>query len=413
MGQTARSQRHLSAAGVWLGALGCFALAGLTGALFRFGLVSGLPFGLQFAHLRHAHSHLMYFGWATPTLIALIGAHLMQQQSRATPYFPRLSIALVWLGLLAYPPFLLFGYESAPLGQAHVPLASIAAALTIVAWYIFAGRYRQATGAGPRPLPVRLWDAALIFMLLASLGAWGRVLLIALHVTDPFWSAALVHLFLDLFSDGWFILALLGVAYAVLPDDPPPAARLATRLVVAGLPVTFLLGVPVTLVPSLLRTVAGAGGALVGIGLLWHVGLLWPRLGRGWRLALAFLALKASSQIAMGIPGVAAWAEGAGLRIPYLHWLLLGFVTLGLIEAAAQTWGQAAAPARRWFAGAILALQGSLLPLTGLWPPALAGKWAPVLAAWATLLPPSVAIVMLWQLWRRHAVLPPVSEEQR
>ena len=45
----------------------------------------------------------------------------------------------------------------------------------------------------------------------------------------------------------------------------------------------------------------------------------------------------------------AALAEAiAGLRIPYLHWLLLGFITLGLVSAAQEKWGEEAIPGRRW-----------------------------------------------------------------
>lgn len=58
----------------WFSALGVFVLAGLTGAFMRFGLIYGFPWGLQYANIRHAHSHTMYFGWVTPALMALIAA---------------------------------------------------------------------------------------------------------------------------------------------------------------------------------------------------------------------------------------------------------------------------------------------------------------------------------------------------
>jgi len=380
---------------VWFGTLGCFVLAGATGALLRFGFLYGLPGGLQFTNVLHAHSHLMYFGWVTPALIALVGTHLARQQDRARAHFSHIGLVVLGLALLAYVPYLLYGYQSVPVGRGRVPLATIAASLNILAWYAFAARYMQVTRGQPRPLPVRLWDAALVFMVLASLGAWGRAALVALHVEDPFWAAAFVHLFLDLFSDGWFVLELLGVAYALLSGPPPSTARWATRLVVVGLPATFLIGVPLSVTPPLWRWVAGAGGVLVGLGLLWHIALLWPRLGNGWRVALAFLGLKAVGELGTSFPAVAAWAENNGLRIPYLHWLLLGFVTLGLVEAAAQTWGKAAAPGRRWLAFTVIAAQASLLPLTGLWPPTLAGRWELIVAAWAAILPVSVVVVML------------------
>jgi hypothetical protein len=57
---------------VWLTALGIFILAASTGAFMRFAMILGFPFGLMFTNVRHAHSHLMYFGWVTPALMGLI-----------------------------------------------------------------------------------------------------------------------------------------------------------------------------------------------------------------------------------------------------------------------------------------------------------------------------------------------------
>ncbi len=75
------TMRHLQR---WLwAALGCFILAGSTGALFRFGMaLGGLPFGLDFGNVRDGHSHLMYFGWVTPALMALIATHLSAATGR-------------------------------------------------------------------------------------------------------------------------------------------------------------------------------------------------------------------------------------------------------------------------------------------------------------------------------------------
>lgn len=47
---------------IWKAALVGFIIAGATGSLMRFGMIHGYPAGLQFVNVRHAHSHLMYFG---------------------------------------------------------------------------------------------------------------------------------------------------------------------------------------------------------------------------------------------------------------------------------------------------------------------------------------------------------------
>lgn len=401
----------------WAAALVCFLLAGSTGALNRFWLVYGFPAGLQFVNVRHAHSHLMYFGWVTPALMALIATWLPTLTGRAlSPWVRRAVAVTVVMALLAYPPFLLFGYTAAEIAGRRLPLGVIAASLNILAWYLFIGLYLRATWRVPRDRALRLWDAALAFQVLASLGAWGRGVLVGLKVTDPFWTDAAVHLFLDLFSDGWFVLTLLGLAYAAHPHASSSISRWSTRLVILGLPVTFLLGIPVMLVPTGPRLVAGIGGALVAAGLLASVGALWPAVthrpgtGSGWRVPLVFLGIKAVGELGIAAPAVALWAERAGLRISYLHWLLLGFVTLGVIAAARDGWGPALVAGRRWMTAAVLLLLVSLVPLTQLWPAAWGGRWTLLMAAWAAWGP---VIAAAWMLVHVLSLLPATRSTPR
>lgn len=57
---------------IWGGALVLFIVAGVTGVFFRFGVAYGWTGGLNLENIRHAHSHLMYFGWGTPLLMGLL-----------------------------------------------------------------------------------------------------------------------------------------------------------------------------------------------------------------------------------------------------------------------------------------------------------------------------------------------------
>ena len=389
-------QKELEFRVFWLAGLACFVLAGSTGALFRFSLLYGPPAGLDLGNVRHAHSHLMYFSWVTPALMALIGSWLPRLTGCAFRRGLRWLIGLtIVLGLLAYPPFLLYGYTVAEIGKARLPLSMIAASANALTWYLFAALYARTTWGLVRSLALRLWDAGIGFLLLATAGAAGRGVLVALDVSDPFWQAATVHLFLDLFSDGWVMLALLGLLYAIYPTIKPSYTGLATRLIIIGLPVTFLLGVPVSLVPPTARLVAGVGGVLVAVGLLLHIRALWPHVASLWRVPLAFGALKALVQLGISIPPLAHWVERMSLRIPYLHWLLLGFVTLSLVAAAVETWPSILIRHYRWIVAAILLLQLSLLPLTGFWPAAWRGQWVLILAAWSALAPVVAAVGLL------------------
>jgi hypothetical protein len=391
---------------VWPAALVCFLLAGAAGSLWRFGVLYGLPAGLEFANLRHAHSHLMYFGWVTPALMALIATWLPTTTGRTAGRGFAWTIGLVCIfALSTFPLFLLYGYAPVSLGSGRLPLALIASSLNILAWYAFAGYYLAHTWKVQRNLTLLFWDAAMGFLLLASLGAWGRALLAVLQVSDPFWGdpfwgLAMVHLFLDSFSEGWFVLGLLGCLTALRGVS---RSRLMSRglwLMVAGLPVIFLLSLPEHLVPAAARWTAGLGGALVGMGTLMCVGALWKGAPDGWRsierLFLAFLALRSAAMIVYSLPLAAVWLNMQGLRIPYLHILSLGFVTLALVYAAGRTW-QVRARGEWWMVAAVITLLVSLAPFTGLWPSAWTGAWMLGMAAWISLLP---LLVGAWMLAR-------------
>ncbi|MCA9969296.1 MAG: hypothetical protein KC425_03725 [Anaerolineales bacterium] len=362
----------------WLAALAVFVLADSTGAFMRFGAIHGM-LGLQFTNLRHAHSHLMYFGWATPALMALIAAGLPRLTHR--PVSPRFRLA-IWLtiaaGLLAYVPFLLYGYRPAVIAGRALPLSVMAAGLNVLTWYGFAWLYWRHTRGVARRRALRLWDTAVLFLIASTLGAAGLPAMTFLGIQNAFWNAAFTHVFLDLFSEGWFVLALLGVIVAAHPAAARhPWSATGHDLLVVGLPLIFLLYMPLHVVPAGLRWVASLGGLLAAAGLLLYVAVLWRAAGKAWRVPLAFLALKAVAQLGLLLPAVARWSELVGLRVSYLHWLLLGVISVGLVTAAQAHWGVVSARGRRAFAGAVLLLVGTLLPLTQLWPASA------VIAAWS------------------------------
>ncbi len=380
---------------LFFAAVAVFLLAALTGAFMRFGILYGMA-GLSYTNVRHAHSHLMYFGWVTPALMALLAAHLPRLTGKpATPTatMPRLIGLVIGLGLLAYVPFILFGYTSAEIGGARLPLSVMAASLNVLAWYAFAVVYRRQSAGAPPSRPLWLWNAAVAFLLLSTLGVIGLPIVILTGVEDPFWSIFFTHLFLDLFSEGWLVLGVLGLAYAAAPVAARhPWARRGGDLLVAGLPVVFLLYLPVSLTPPVARWIGSIGGLLVVAGTVANVVALWPDAGPRWRAPLIFLALKVAMQALILIPPIARWAEGSMLRIPYLHWLLLGFITLGLFAAAEERWAVAG---RRAMTVAVVLLVVTLMPLTGLWPLAWGGIWRLHAAAWAALAPAAVAAWVL------------------
>jgi hypothetical protein len=225
---------HSSLVALWWASVAVFVLAAATGAWLRYGMLYGFPVGLQFVNVRHAHSHLMYFGWVTPALMTLIVA---QVRPRATRPLPRLLLVAIGLsilfGLLAYLPFLLYGYRPALIGGRTLPLSVMASALNVIGWYLFAWQYWRWTRGLPRFLPLHIWDTAVLFMLLATLGVWGLPLLTAFQVDSILLSIGLTYLFLETFGNGWLLLGVLGLLYAVHPTaaQDPRAARSHDRMI--------------------------------------------------------------------------------------------------------------------------------------------------------------------------------------
>jgi len=358
---------------VWVGALLCFVVAGGTGFFFRAAPGFGWTSGFDLGNVRHAHSHLMYFGWVMPAAMGLLATYLSSTRMRT------LAWVTLWLAALSYPPFFLYGYGMAPVGDLRLPLSVTLATANLLAWYVLAGFYyadRLSAPEAARPF----WDGAVGLLVLSSFGAWGLGVVQAIRPESAFWFAAALHLFLDLFAHGWLLLFVLGCAAVALDAPSSPGLRWGRRLLIAAVPFTFVLSIPPALVPPTLRGFGTAGGIGAAVGVLAVLAVLaraWWRKDTGgfWLPAMAAFAIVASAWAGMSLPAVGAWGLEAGLRIPYLHVLLLGGATLGLWAAARSAWGAGATPGHALFVTAAVLLLVSLWPLTGLFPGAWRGSW--------------------------------------
>jgi hypothetical protein len=141
----------------FVAAIACFAVAAAAGTLMRFGAIHGLPFGALQANVRFAHTHLMYFGWATPALFALIGSVVARRTARPLPRaFHAALLASLAAGALSFLPLLLSGYQPTDVGALQLPLsmwatlAPTAATLAIAVAVGAAGSLHGRAGDGPR-----------------------------------------------------------------------------------------------------------------------------------------------------------------------------------------------------------------------------------------------------------------------
>jgi hypothetical protein len=403
---------------VWHAALACFLLAAAGGVLLRFGLVQGLPFGLLPGDVRHAHSHLMFFGWVTPVLMLL----LLRLQGAEVPVAGRRILALTLFAALAsFLPFLLSGYRLTPVLGRALPLSMITSGLNGVAWYaftvLFLFRARKG-GKQERPAAERYFLAAIALLLLSSVGA-AALACAGMFKAGPLLVSSLATFFLDLFAEGWFGLALLGLAYSSRPAAARErAARTGLVVLVAGLVLRNLADLLAANGFVLLEPLAAAGSAVAGLGLIAVLTPLWRQLLHErlslWHLSLGLLLLKAVVDLLSSSPGFAAWSAAAGLRVFYLHAYLLGAVTLGLIAAVREQWGEAAYRRPWLLAGAALLMTASLLPLSGAWPAGWSGARALDVAAWLSPAPLlAVAYSLLPPRKRTARLLAPQADAGR
>ncbi len=392
---SSRQGERLGPDRVWRLALATFVVAASTGLVLRLvPLVGAMP-GLEYANIRHAHSHLMYFGWATPLLMALVAAGARGGGRRDAPGSGRIVGTTFVVAWASYLPFLVAGYDPIVVGGVRLPVSVVAATLNVAAWWWFAAWYARAR-RGRAGDPGRwLVDGAVGLLVAASVGALSRGVVGALGTTDPLALQAPIHAFLDLFVDGWVLLAVLGLAWWALAPTRSLARWVVPTLVVGVVP-TFLLTLSPDLLPGSVRAVAAtiSIAGLVALGKV--VGALWPATTArpAWRFVLVLVAVRLVAGAVVVVPAWASWALGGGLRVLHLHVMGLGVLTGGLVAAAVDRDLLPARQARHWRV-AVTSVLASLVLLTDLWPTTLGGPWVRYVVAAAASLPLAAAIASL------------------
>ena len=363
-------------------------------------MAGGATFGFSLVNLRHAHSHLMYFGWVSPALMAFMAMRTWDRYSGPErAWMRRVLVSLLAASFAVYPSFLFFGYGSATVGSASLPFSVMLSGLHMLLWYGFAVLFLRATGTARSTRSLVFLRAATFFLVASTFGAWSLALSLPLGGHSEVLSAALTHLFLDLFSEGWLVLAVLGLAFSDLYDERIRPSDWSVWLIFAGIVPLFALSLPAGSTPATLRLAAHVGAVFVGVGLLVNTVLLWrsPRLAASsaWRVVLPFLGLKALMLLTIGLLPGFDLATNQGLRVLYLHVLLLGFVSVGLVVAARSAFGVAHGRGLSLFVVAVVLLLLSLLPMTPLFVPSLRGIWMFSAAFWAATVPVVVAVWIL------------------
>jgi hypothetical protein len=319
------------------------------------------PFkGLVFANALHAHSHTLYFGWCALGILALIFHRL----GASGPRIHALLWGIAAIAGSAFVSFLLSGYS---------PVSIALSSLSLVVWASSAVIFWR-HARGEQGLDVSFFRAAVAYLMIASMGAIGRTVLIAFHASALQKSLAI---FAFLHNFAWFfVFSIIGLLVS-------KASALGVRLDERLLRRELHLTVPIAWLSFPLGVAGGAEGVLGGFARVAALALIVPAafgVLAFWRAAatserrevraalrwLAFwLGLEASLAAAGGLGLATVAVVSRHLAILYLHVLLVGVVSLGLMVVMVASLG-ARIPWAMWIHNAGLAVMGVGLALGGI-----------------------------------------------
>lgn len=317
-------------------------LATLLGALLRYAFVGELAW-MQFRNVLHAHSHVAMLGWGYMALYALFVAFFIADERRLKFYN-----RLFWLTQISVLG-MLFSFPVQGYGAASIAFST----LHILLSYVWAWRFWADTQSNTPGWPLHFARAALVFMVISTLGVWS----IGPVITDGFRSATFFHLavqfFLHFQFNGWFIFAALALALRFLEQKgivlPGRRIKLFFWLLSVSCLLTYALAVAWSNPLPVVFAVNGAGVAIQLAALVAFGVLIWPQqkallaLFYGWNKSLLLLAFfsfagKILVQTAVVIPFIAKAAYTIrNYVIGFIHLILLGALSCLVFSLAIRS----------------------------------------------------------------------------
>lgn len=316
-----------------------FGVLAAVGVLLRYKIILPLP-GVHQKNLLHGHSHFAFSGWVGMALFTGIAWVLYRYHrgidlKRYQRIF-RLGQISAWGMLLTFP---FMGYR----------WPSIAfSTLSVIFSYAFAIRVWKDTRIAGLPGPLRRWfRAAVVFLVLSTLGTFMLAWLMMQKGVSQEWYIGSVYFFLHFQYNGWFLFAILGFFHFFLYGLPVQGAdvdrpELFRYLAWATIPAFFLSALWMRL-PAWMYGLAVLAALLQLLALVY----LAKTIGNGargsgarvsvfvrwlWGFALLAFVLKILMQALSVIPSITHFAFGfRPVVIGYLHLVLLGMVSFFLL----------------------------------------------------------------------------------
>ncbi len=378
-------------------ALASFVFAGAVGVWMRAASLGvALPADAVWENIRHAHSHVMFFSWVTPGLMAVMAVKMRERGARMGQIDNILIIAIL-LGLMSFVPFMLSGYQPSIIAGKRIPLSVLLSTLAMFTWYAFAKSFFKErsvlNGAARHTLSL-----AVGALVLSTGGAWMRGVFVATKETNRFLTDGAVHSFVTTFSLGWLFVGALGVLHLRHNTPLDRRMRLTNYALGFGLAGTWILSIAQDFVPKYWWAFGALCSMVFGLAAFTHVGILWRH--RSARIVLIPAAAVSLTQGYAALPGIMRWADGSNLRIPYLHTLFLLVVSVVIAQEIA-TWVRRSEldRAQKWvrvFTASAWCLVVGLWPTTGLWPNVFRSSLDPWIVVMSATLPVLSAAAFVW-----------------
>ena len=208
------------------------------GLLMRLKVLLPLP-AINQKFLLHAHSHFAFAGWVSHALMVLVAAMISDRQGHGRlPW--RYQLTTIANLLASYG--MLIGFFL----QGYGLYSIIASSVSVVVSYVFAVLcWRDMAARGSRTTATRWLRAALLFLVVSSLGTFYLAHLMTSGNVDPRLQLASVYFYLHFQYNGWFFFACMALMQRWLEHQQLPLKHPSATfwLFALACPVNYLLSV--------------------------------------------------------------------------------------------------------------------------------------------------------------------------
>ena len=316
-------------------AFGYFFIVALLGVCMRMFHVADINF--NYKNILHTHSHIALLGWAYTALTTLIYKLFFSEKGK-DKIFNKLfwSTQISIVGMMISFPFTGYAFFSI-----------VFSTLFLLNSYVFVWLFLKHTSSEQKQTnSYKIIRTALWFLVFSSLGPWCLGVIMNTLGNTSTWYRNAIYFYLHFQYNGWFLVALIGILFAVFEKSGIVVSkkkfRLFYRFFISGVFLTFFLSI-LWMEPNLiLYIIAGLGGILqllsfVFLGKIIINNQLQLKIsfskfeGNLFKTIAVLFLIKLGLQLFGAIPEIAKIiTNNIDLLIAYLHWVFLGIVSVSL-----------------------------------------------------------------------------------